>query len=206
MVYDTIEPFKVDTVIDLPNMIRGLVIHDTQIKCRTRSAQPCSITIRMSHPDPLNITLEDGSHIEGSKVIIHAPDYQLHIKEGSWIDVSARSTNTRGSNRETTKVFGAGASYIASGGSKCLSEHDQFNKNAQPESLRYSAFDLLPDIDVHNMRDNQLLGSMGDYNAVESKADPRTKGGGHIHINVDSLYLSGNEAHIRANGGPDDPE
>ena len=81
-------------------MIRGLIIQDTQIKCKTLTGQPCSIKIKMSHPDPMSITLQGGSHIEGSKVIIDAPDFQLHIKEDSWLDVSARSTNTRGSDRE----------------------------------------------------------------------------------------------------------
>lgn len=41
------------------------------------------------------------------------------------------------------------------------------------------------------MKDMQLLGSMGEYKDNESDADPRTRGGGHIHINVDSLYLDG---------------
>ena len=101
---------------------------------------------------------------------------------------------------------GAGASYIASGGSKCLPENSEFNVDAQKPSLRYSSFDILPDINVHNMKDNQLLGSMGEYKDNEFAADQLTRGGGHIHINVDSLYLQGNESHIRANGGPDDPD
>lgn len=51
------------------------------------------------------------------------------------------------------------------------------------------------------MKDNQLLGSKG-YG--QSANDPSVRGGGHIHINVDSIYLEGEESHIRANGGPDE--
>jgi hypothetical protein len=63
----------------------------------------------------------------------------LHIDETSWIDVSGRSTNTKGSSTKNNQ----GASYIASGGS-C-----EDDSNGQ----RYSQFDLLPSSDVHDMRD-----------------------------------------------------
>jgi hypothetical protein len=96
--------------------------------------------------------LEESSNIQGSKVIIHAPSYLLHIKKYSWIDVSERSTNDRGTDTNENKKNGAGASYVASGGSKC---------DANLPSKRYSQFDILPDINVHDMKQNQLLGSKG---------------------------------------------
>ena len=47
------------------------------------------------------------------------------------------------------------------------------------------------------------MGSMGDYNQIETSADSVVRGGGHIHINVDHIILSGKESHIQANGDPD---
>ena len=50
------------------------------------------------------------------------------------------------------------------------------------------------------MKSSRLVGSMGMYNPL----DVRTAGGGHIHMNIDSLWLEDEQsmAHISCNGLP----
>lgn len=57
---------------------------------------------------------------------------------------------------------------------------------------------MKPGANIYDLQYNQLIGSIGD----PSPLDLGTAGGGHIHLNINSLNLQGEGAMIQANGLP----
>jgi hypothetical protein len=133
----------------------------------------------------------DSSTIEGSKIFINAPTVELMIDRTSYIEVTGRSLETKG----TSLANAHGASYIGHGG-YC---------GSTPASSRYSAFDLMPNKDdIYDMKEMQLIGSMGHYSASTTDRDRSTGGGGRIHINVENLNFTGDGGRqLQSNGLPD---
>jgi hypothetical protein len=54
--------------------------------------------------------------------------------------------------------------------------------------------------DIYDMEGMTLMGSIGQAFPV----DPATQGGGHIHLDVDSIKLDGSSAFLRADGLPEE--
>jgi len=106
------------------------------------------------------------------------------------LETTGRSLETQGTSKENVH----GASYVGHGG---------YCGNS-PTSERYGAFDLLPNpADIYDMKEMQLMGSMGHYSAITADRDRSTGGGGHIHINVENLNITGSGRQLQSNGLPD---
>jgi hypothetical protein len=119
------------------------------------------------------------STVEGSHIYINAPTVELLIDDTSYLETTGRSLETKGTSEDNVH----GASYIGHGG-YC---------GTAPTSDRYGAFDLLPNAnDIYDMKEMQLMGSMGHYSVRTADRDRSTGGGGHIHINVENLNFTGN--------------
>jgi len=113
--------------------------------------------------------MRKGSSITARIVIFNSPTTELIIDETSKIDVSGKSFSRKGTHS------GQGASFIGQGG-KC---------GGEIIDKHYSHYYFQPLSDVNDMRNDQLMGSRGDIN------DNISDGGGHIHLNVDSVKLQG---------------
>jgi len=97
--------FKQDTVYERSDL-KILVIKDTQIRCKTRSGNPCDITIKLSNENATSMYLIDHAKIHARKVFIESPNTRLTIDGTSEIETNGRSDVTQGT------VQGQGASYI----------------------------------------------------------------------------------------------
>ena len=113
------------------------------------------------------------------------------IDDTSYLETTGRSLETKGTSKDNIH----GASYIGHGG---------YCGNS-PVSDRYGAFDLLPNpSDIYDMKEMQLMGSMGHYSERTVDRDRSTGGGGHIHISVENLNFTGTSGRqLQANGLPD---
>jgi len=164
--------FKEDTIYERSDLV-AIIMKETQIKCKTPGGEACALTFKMTNP--VNNTyfyMIDHSMIHASRVFIESPQTRLTIDATSEIETNGRSTNTKGT------VSGVqGASFLGRGG-YCGSEpyqdrfYGQFFMEPYPEN-------------IYDMQYDNMLGSMGTI------GDLATGGGGHIHINVDSLNLTG---------------
>jgi len=60
----------------------------------------------------------------------------------------------------------------------------------------YGTFNMKPGSNIYNLQNFELTGSMG------MRDKQATNGGGHIHIDVDSIRFEGSNTPIKANGLP----
>ena len=177
--------FDEDSIFE-SDEVTTLYLKDSQLSCKKYDRhEPCSITIKLTSTNATSIILADYSHVSGRQIIIDAPTASLIITQGSQIDASGRSWNTKGSDKDNGDQ---GGSYLGQGGS--CSATDIQDKT-------YGTFDMLPNDDNHqDMKDNTLIGSMGE------PSDTSTAGGGNIQIRVDSLTVYGTKSAILADGLP----
>jgi hypothetical protein len=84
--------------------------------------------------------------------------------------------HSRGSSFAGEK--GQGASYVGQGGS-CNSDH---------KDLIYGTFDMMP---TENIYDSVLVSHTGSAGIGRPTVDRSTAGGGHIHIDVDTINFYG---------------
>jgi hypothetical protein len=146
----------------------------------------CSITIRLTKSDTNTfIHFKDHSQITGERVFINSPSSELLIDETSSIDASGRSRNNVGSSPDNSR----GASYLGHGGYCGVSENNHV----------YGSYDMTPNENIYDMQGMTLIGSAGQAFPL----DKSTEGGGHIHINVDSINLLGQQTQIHADGLPE---
>ena len=168
--------FKEDTIYNRTDLV-AIVMKESQIKCKTKSGNPCAVTIALANPvNATYLELYDHSKIHGSKIFIESPSTRLTIDATSEIEVNGRSTSTKGTSPTQ------GASYLGQGG---------YCGTGTFEDLYYGSFFLEPDTtNIYDMYHDYMIGSIG------IAGDLSTGGGGHIHINVDSLNLTGNGTQI----------
>ena len=114
----------------------------------------------------------DHSFIHASKVFFESPKTRLTIDGTSEIEVTGRSSLSKGT------VSGVqGASYLGRGG---------YCGSATYQDKFYGQFYMEPNpLNIYDMNYDTMMGSIGTV------GDTSTGGGGHIHINVDSLNFTG---------------
>lgn len=128
-------------------------------------------------------SITNSSRISAKKIFFSSPTTKLTIDGTSLIEVNGRSTNTRGTWNKM-----AGATYLGQGG--------YCGTNQQDEKF-YGQFFMQPNSgNMYDMMGEKLIGSIGTIDVLA------TAGGGHVHIDVDSLNLTGKGVQIQANGLP----
>ena len=139
------------------------------------------------------LSFENGSQLHAHGIYLIAKSGQLYIDGTSTIETNGRSFNELGTDKDNKQ----GASYIGQGGS-CESTYKDF---------LYGEFDALPSTtNIYNTKLNKLTGSIGKSFPTPDRS---TGGGGHIHIDVDSVKLystyyddNATNTQIQANGLP----
>lgn len=130
------------------------------------------------------MTLKDRSFIKANIVVVNSPTTRFEIDANSTVSADGTSHSTKGTDSEGRQ----GASYIGEGG---YCGQDDLADNI------YGLFDQRPNpAKVFDMRNNFLMGSMGN------KDESITRGGGHIHLNVDSIRIKGDGEQLSACGFP----
>ena len=175
--------FYEDTVYERKDL-KGIVLKETQIKCKTKTMDPCILTIRLSlGNNDTYFEMYDGSMIHAKRVFFDSPSTRLTIDNTSLIEVNGRSTSTKG-----TASGVQGASYLGQGG---------YCGAAEYQEKFYGQFYMEPiSTNMYDMNFDTMEGSIGTI------GDLATGGGGRIHIDVDSLNLTGRGQQIQANGLP----
>ena len=116
--------------------------------------------------------MTDYSVISASQIFFDSVTTDLQINDKtSRIDVNGRSTNQRGT------AAGQGATYIGQGG--------YCGVPSKYKKIRFGTHTMKPGSNIYDLQSNQLIGSIG----AASPLDLGTAGGGHLHLNLNSLNL-----------------
>lgn len=184
--FGTHEQFDEDYFYERDDLT-ALYLKDTQLSCKfkNRGGEACSISIKLTLNNETGIKLSDHSIIQAKQIFIDSPNTELIIDESSYLDVRGRSRNDKGSDKNNAQ----GGSYVGQGG--------YCGRSAPSEN--YGSFDMLPNPkNIYDMKGMTLIGSAGHAFPL----DTSTQGGGHIHLNIDSLTLENAGQQIMADGIP----
>mmetsp|Transcript_8081 Transcript_8081/g.12438 ORF Transcript_8081/g.12438 Transcript_8081/m.12438 type:complete len:163 (+) Transcript_8081:374-862(+) len=150
--------------------------------CKMDIEQACDLLFTLPNENSA-IELRKDSVIHGESLFFLSDGTSLLIDDSSMLDTSGSSMHNRGTDPDGAQ----GGSYIGEGG---------YCGSNPPKEKTYGEFNMKPRANPQNLLDFKLIGSIGE---TKKKA---TGGGGHVHIQVDSLTLEGDNTHIRANGFP----
>jgi hypothetical protein len=153
----------------------------------------CTITLQLTKSSGrTEISFEEGSSLHAQGIYILAPQGKLSIDATSTLEANGRSLHSKGSSH--AGETGQGASYIGQGGS-C---HGAY------EDKTYGTFDMMPNAD--NIYDSVYVTHVGSAGIGRPTVDRATAGGGHVHIDVDSISFAcsdgGLNTQIQADGLP----